>query len=113
MLYSRAGAGGAGAVKHGACTFPSLLHIGNTMAFIEIQRRCQDCEKTRQMLSDLQREVRGALLDYQNLYDKVRTNLGKLAKRQLEFEKTTAPEDGDALQPYRAALVARKLGKGA
>jgi glutaredoxin len=84
------------------------------MALIEIQKRCDDCEKTRRALEDLRREVQNVMLDYNNLYEKVRTNLGKLAKRVRESEKEpegaeTAPQDD--LAQFRSALVARKLGR--
>lgn len=58
------------------------------MPFLTIQKRCDDCETTRQMLLRVQeevsayrREVKESLLDYESLYDKVRVNLAKLAKR--------------------------------
>ena len=82
------------------------------MAFIEIQRRCDDCEKTRAELAVLRSEVQRALLDYENLYDKVRTNLGKLAKRaKLDQDESSNGTEGDPMAKYRAQLVERKLAK--
>ena len=84
------------------------------MAFIEIQRRCDDCEKTRAALAELRSEVQRSLLDYENLYDKVRTNLGKLAKRaRLDSEAPSNGDEGDPMAKYREALVTRKLSKKA
>lgn len=58
------------------------------MAFLTITRRCKHCDDTRselaalrQEVSDYRREVKESLLDYESLYDKVRVNLAKLAKR--------------------------------
>ena len=85
------------------------------MALFHITRRCDDCEKTREQIEALRREVRNALLDYENLYDKVRTNLGKLAKRQkaseMAQEERSNGDEGDPLARYRRALVERKLSK--
>lgn len=82
------------------------------MAFIEIKRQCDECEKTRAALTALQSRVDRFELDYQNLYEKVRTNLAKLAKRaRLDEEQRSDPEEGDPMAPYRKMLVERKLGR--
>lgn len=82
------------------------------MAFIEFHRRCDECEKTRAALTALQSRVDRFELDYQNLYEKVRTNLAKLAKRaRLDEEARSEPEETDPLAPFRARLIERKLGR--
>lgn len=81
------------------------------MALIEIKRACQECEKTREALRELTREVDAIRLDYQSLYEKVRTNLAKLAKRADEVAATDGRADPDPLVAARAALVERKLGR--
>lgn len=76
------------------------------MAFINIRRRCDECEKTRKRLDEIERELDNFRLDYHALYEKVRTNLAKLAKRAERAEEST-PED--PMQAARQALIARKL----
>lgn len=93
---------------------------GHLMALIEIHRRCTDCETTRAQLRALQdvheatqRKIDNFQLDYTNLYDKVRTNLSKLAKRAEKLEQPPdEPQNGDDLDRYRRLLVEHKLGKG-
>jgi len=87
------------------------------MALINVSKRCDDCQKTREAIEELRSEVRRALLDYEDLYEKVRTNLGKLAKRaRMDSNEPSngdqGSKDSDPLARYREALVARKLGKG-
>lgn len=82
------------------------------MAFIEIKRRCQDCEKTRAALKDVQRDMADMRLDYQGLYEKVRVNLSKLAKRadNPPPEKQNGPEPvEDPITQARTLLWQRKL----
>lgn len=86
------------------------------MAFIEIKKRCDECEKTRSALNELRSEVQQVMLDYNSLYEKVRTNLAKLAKRVREEEREVeeaAAGPVDSLAQFRSALIARKLGRGA
>mgnify|MGYP000309539100 CR=1 FL=1 len=83
------------------------------MALLEIKRACQECEKTREALRNLTREVDAIRLDYQSLYEKVRTNLAKLAKRADEVGARDNGPDPDPLAAARAALVQRKLGRRA
>lgn len=82
------------------------------MSFIEINRRCDECEKTRAALAELQRRVDNFELDYQNLYEKVRTNLAKLSKRaRMADNGETDPQEGDPLAQFRKQLIERKLGR--
>lgn len=88
------------------------------MPFLTVQKRCQDCEETRRLLremraevNDYRREVRESLLDYEALYDKVRTNLAKLGSRKKAAEKEQ--ENGTAAQsPYEALWAYRNQNKG-
>lgn len=77
------------------------------MALINIRRRCEECETTWRKLDEVQRELDNFRLDYQNLYEKVRTNLAKLSKRAERAEK--AEEEGDPVAEARRLLIARKL----
>ena len=88
------------------------------MAFLEVQRRCQDCEETRRLVremraevNDYRREVRESLLDYESLYDKVRTNLAKLGSRKKAAEKVE-DENGQPHGPYEALWAYRNQNKG-
>ena len=81
------------------------------MALIEIQRRCHDCESTRALLREAKADLAQMRLDYESLYEKVRTNLSKLAKRA----RVAADEEPPAPTPSlvemgRQALASRKLG---
>jgi len=76
------------------------------MALINIRRACQECETTWRKLEEIQRELDNFRLDYQNLYEKVRTNLAKLAKRAERAEEDV---EEDPLARARAALIERKL----
>lgn len=57
------------------------------------------------------REVKESLLDYEALYDKVRVNLAKLAKRASDDSKTpeNGPQSGADLA--RQMLLQRKFGR--
>lgn len=81
------------------------------MALIEIKRRCDDCEKTRELLREAMREIESIRLDYLSLYDKVRTNLAKLAKRARDPDPSDGDGAPDPVAAARAALVQRKLGR--
>lgn len=69
-------------------------------------------QEVREMIADdhadISRELDNLILDYTNLYDKVRTNLAKLAKRA-----ETVGGDGvgtaDNLARYRQLLAEKKL----
>ncbi len=82
------------------------------MALIEIQKRCDDCETSRALLRDVKADLGQMRLDYESLYDKVRTNLAKLSKRARvaseELEDTPQP---DLVEIGRRALASRKLGR--
>jgi len=81
------------------------------MALIEIQKRCDDCETSRALLRDVKADLGQMRLDYESLYDKVRTNLAKLSKRARvaseEVEETPQPS---LVEIGRRALALRKLG---
>ena len=80
------------------------------MSLIEIQRRCDDCETSRALVREVRAELGQMRLDYENLYEKVRTNLTKLARRvsreTSEEEEAPAP---DPMQKARQELVSRKM----
>ena len=78
------------------------------MALINIRRACQECETTWRKLDEVQRELDNFRLDYQNLYEKVRTNLAKLSKRA---ERAAEPVDEDPLAAARRSLLERKLAR--
>lgn len=82
------------------------------MAFIHIERRCEECERTREELQSLRRQVQGFELDLNSWYEKIRTNLAKLAKREKSLVAAEdEPTNGDPLAKYRNALVERKLSR--
>lgn len=89
------------------------------MALIEIKRRCEDCDRTRARMEELigelktlRHDVEVFRLDYQSLYEKVRFNLSKLAKRaEAPSEPEPQPEVTDPLTEYRNALLARKMAR--
>lgn len=90
--------------------FYHVFHImGASMAFIEIQRRCHECEKSRTLLREVRADIEQIRLDYHSLYEKVRTNLAKLAKR----DEPDSPSNGvDAFTEARRMLIQKKLGRG-
>ena len=82
------------------------------MALIEIQKRCDDCETSRALLRDVKADLGQMRLDYENLYDKVRTNLAKLSKRaRVADEEVEAPPPPTLVEIGRQALASRKLGR--
>lgn len=62
------------------------------------------------------REVRAELdqirLDYHALYEKVRVNLAKLAKRAEAEAADSPPDASDPLAHARTLLLQRKLNRG-
>lgn len=64
------------------------------------------------MLRELSREVDAIRLDYNGLYEKVRTNLAKLAKRADGENPCTENAEAD-MDKLRRLLVERKLRRGA
>lgn len=81
------------------------------MALIEIQRRCHDCESTRALLREAKADLAQMRLDYESLYEKVRTNLSKLAKRaRVASEESEEAPTPDLVEIGRRALAQRKLG---
>ena len=82
------------------------------MALIEIQRRCHDCESTRALLREAKADLAQMRLDYESLYEKVRTNLSKLAKRARVASEEVEPVPTPTLvEMGRRALASRKLGR--
>jgi len=81
------------------------------MALIEIQKRCDDCETSRALLRDVKADLGQMRLDYESLYDKVRTNLAKLSKRaRVASEEVEEAPPPDLVEMGRRALALRKLG---
>lgn len=80
------------------------------MAFLEIHKRCQDCEKTRELLREAMREVDSIRLDYQSLYEKVRVNLSKLKARSEAQEPCTENAESD-LDKFRKMFLEKRLGR--
>jgi len=82
------------------------------MALIEIQRRCHDCESTRALLREAKADLAQMRLDYESLYEKVRTNLSKLAKRARVASDEVEEAPTPTLEELgRRALASRKLGR--
>lgn len=82
------------------------------MALIEIRRRCDECDKTRAALAEVHHEIERIRLDYLSLYEKARTTLTRLAKREERAntaQESTPPGDGDPLAQYRQVLIERRL----
>lgn len=93
-------------------TSPGFAQSFNNMTFLTITRRCNDCDETRRLLKALQedveayrREVKDSLLDYENLYDKVRTNLSKIARREKASE---SPQTDERVKP-KGGVAAQRL----
>ncbi len=64
---------------------------------------------------DLAREVRGLKLEYIELYDKVRHQMSRMAKRTAVadreiIEPETVEEEGDGVDPISAQILARRGG---
>lgn len=78
------------------------------MPLFTIQRRCQDCKATRALvrelredIADYRSQVTRSLLDYETLYEKVRTNLSKMAKREKDESKELNGSPFQGLWEYR------------
>jgi len=89
------------------------------MPLLTIQKRCNDCEATRSALRALSADVeqyRSELerfrLDFENLYDKVRTNLSKLARR-TEAPESPVTDDLQARRGMTAGQILRQRHRGA
>jgi len=86
-------------------------HSAPDMALIEISKRCDDCETSRALLRDVKADLGQMRLDYESLYDKVRTNLAKLAKRaRVASEPEEEAPTPTLVEIGRRALALRKLG---
>lgn len=87
------------------------------MALIEIKRVCKECESTRSALREyvervdaLERQIDDFRLDYHSLYEKVRRNLARLAKRaESPPEDTNGKDETDPMAHYRKMALERKL----
>jgi len=70
----------------------------------------ESLETLRVEVSEQGRLLNNALLDYANLYDKVRTTLGKIAKRQAVAENGAEAVE-DPVTKARALLLEKKLSR--
>jgi hypothetical protein len=53
----------------------------------------------RERVADLERELRGLKLDYTELYDRVRSALGKISKRAALIERHEATSEETSQEP--------------
>lgn len=75
----------------------------------ELVRRVEALEGLDGRIHELDRSVQEFALDYNNLYEKVRSNLAKLRKRvDREEEQTNGPTPD--VQKWRQALLQKKMG---
>jgi hypothetical protein len=81
------------------------------MALIQITRRCNDCESTRELVRELRRDVEAIRLDYHSLYEKVRTNLAKLAKREKPCPEDAPESTIDPRARVRAEVYRLKMAR--
>lgn len=82
------------------------------MAIIEIRRVCKECEKSQALLRETRAEIQQFRLDYQALYEKVRSNLAKLAKRADADAESGPTIVQDEMAKARSLLLQRKLNRG-
>jgi len=89
------------------------------MPLLTIQRRCDDCETTRSLIRELRedvhqyrRELDEFKLDFENLYDKVRTNLGKLSKR-IERPESPVTDEQTVQRGMTAGEILKRRMRGA
>ena len=71
--------------------------------------------KQEALSDDLSREVRGLKLEYIELYDKVRHQMSRMAKRSAVDERNRAEveeveEEVDGIDPISKAILARRGG---
>jgi len=71
--------------------------------------------KQEALSDDLQREVRGLKLEYIELYDKVRHQMSRMAKRTAVHARETIEEEvveevEDGVDPISAQILARRGG---
>lgn len=88
------------------------------MAFLTFQARCKDCDRTlselkalREQVESYRREVKDSLLDYESLYDKVRVNLAKLARRENAEEVATPAANGPEHRMTAGLVRKARLGR--
>jgi len=76
----------------------------------DLSALADNVETLRIEVSEQGRLLNNALLDYANLYDKVRTTLGKIAKRQAVAQNGPEIEE-DPITKARALLLEKKLSR--
>ncbi len=86
--------------------------FGNTRALERLEDRIA---KQETLSDDLAREVRGLKLEYVELYDKVRHQMSRMAKRTAVdlkehtlMEEVEEPDDG--IDPISREILARRRG---
>jgi chromosome segregation ATPase len=72
-----------------------------------LERRDDEVAEVQKNIQEFERSLSNFALDYDNLYEKVRTNLAKLRKRAESAPEEASP--ADPLADARKALAARKL----
>ncbi len=86
--------------------------FGNTRALERLEDRIA---KQAMLSDDLAREVRGLKLEYVELYDKVRHQMSRMAKRAAVAEKEPpeleiVEEPDDGVDPISREILARRGG---
>jgi len=86
--------------------------FGDTRALERLEDRLA---KQETLSDDLAREVRGLKLEYVELYDKVRHQMSRMAKRSAVAEQEindveVVEEPDDGLDPISRAILARRGG---
>jgi len=82
--------------------------LGKKLAFA---RLVEDLAKQKCITDDLAREVRGLQLEYIELYDKVRHQMSRMAKRaavddRKQLEELPVEEEVDGVDPISAEILA-------
>ena len=82
---------------------------------LTLERLQDDFAKQKCITDDLAREVRGLKLEYIELYDKVRHQMSRMAKRTAvadreNFEEEVVEEVLDGVDPISAEILARRGG---
>ena len=78
---------------------------------LTLERLQEDLAKQRVIADDLAREVRGLKLEYIELYDKVRHQMSRMAKRSAvddrkQLEQEAIEEEVDGVDPISAQILA-------
>lgn len=69
--------------------------------------RCKHCAETTLRVDRLEAEMRQARLDYDDLYEKARKLLSRLASR-AKLEATPCPDDSPPLDQVSQRILARR-----